>query len=86
MEEGKQNVVETIESKKNVDVNRKKQARGRGQSLSNRGRGSRVNDQMKSQISLSTIPPTNGQHDSLYLKVISSQISNIFCAYSNNFV
>ncbi|XP_011649282.1 serine/threonine-protein kinase TOUSLED isoform X1 [Cucumis sativus] len=68
VEEGKQNVVETIESKKNVDVNRKKQARGRGQSLSNRGRGSRVNDQMKSQISLSTIPPTNGQHDSLYLK------------------
>ncbi|XP_008453516.2 serine/threonine-protein kinase TOUSLED isoform X2 [Cucumis melo] len=68
VEEGRQNVVETVETKKNVDVNRKKQARGRGQSLSNRGRGSRVNDQMKSQISLSTIPPTNGQHDSLYLK------------------
>lgn len=68
VEEGRQNVVEAIETKKNVDVNRKKQARGRGQSLSNRGRGSRVNDQMKSQISLSTIPPTNGQHDSLYLK------------------
>ncbi|CAK9329921.1 unnamed protein product [Citrullus colocynthis] len=68
VEEGRQNVLEAIETKKNVDVNRKKQARGRGQSLSNRGRGSRVNDQMKSQISLSTIPPTNGQHDSLYLK------------------
>lgn len=71
MEDGRQNLVETIETRKNVDVNRKKQGRGRGQSLSSRGRGSRVNDQMKSQISLSTIPPTNGQHDSLYLKVRS---------------
>ncbi|XP_038879295.1 serine/threonine-protein kinase TOUSLED isoform X4 [Benincasa hispida] len=68
VEDGRQNLVEATETKKNVDVNRKKQARGRGQSLSNRGRGSRVNDQIKSQISLSTIPPTNGQHDSLYLK------------------
>ncbi|XP_023006811.1 serine/threonine-protein kinase TOUSLED-like [Cucurbita maxima] len=68
VEDGKQSVVDSIETKKNVDVNRKKQGRGRGQSLSSRGRGSRVNDQMKSQISLSTILPTNGQLDSLYLK------------------
>ncbi|XP_022933413.1 serine/threonine-protein kinase TOUSLED-like isoform X2 [Cucurbita moschata] len=67
VEDGKQSVVDSIETKKNVDVNRKKQGRGRGQSLSSRGRGSRVNDQMKSQISLSTILPTNGQLDS-YLK------------------
>ncbi|XP_022988492.1 serine/threonine-protein kinase TOUSLED-like isoform X2 [Cucurbita maxima] len=68
VDDGKKNLVEAIETKKNTDVNRKKQARGRGQSLSNRGRGSRINDQTKSQVSLSTIPPTIGQHDSVYLK------------------
>lgn len=71
MDDGKKNLVEAIETKKNMDVNRKKQSRGRGQSLSNRGRGSRINDQTKSQVSLSTIPPTIGQHDSVYLKVCS---------------
>ncbi|XP_023516144.1 serine/threonine-protein kinase TOUSLED-like isoform X3 [Cucurbita pepo subsp. pepo] len=68
VDDGKKNLVEAIETKKNMDVNRKKQSRGRGQSLSNRGRGSRINDQTKSQVSLSTIPPTIGQHDSVYLK------------------
>ncbi|XP_022134877.1 serine/threonine-protein kinase TOUSLED isoform X3 [Momordica charantia] len=68
VDDGKQNMVEVMETKKCLDVNRKKQGRGRGQSLSGRGRGSRANDQMKSQISLSTIPPTNGQQDNLYLK------------------
>ncbi|KAF3973121.1 hypothetical protein CMV_003432 [Castanea mollissima] len=68
MGDGKQMVVENVESKANSDLNRKKQGRGRGHSVSGRGRGSRANDQTKSQISSSTCSPSNGQHENSYHK------------------
>ncbi|KAJ6386258.1 hypothetical protein OIU77_029264 [Salix suchowensis] len=59
---------ETEETKGGFDTNRKKQGRGRGQSNSGRGRGSKANDQMRSQISVSTAMPSNGQLENSYLK------------------
>jgi len=71
MGDGRQMVVENVESKANSDLNRKKQGRGRGHSVSGRGRGSRANDQTKSQISSSTCSPSNGQLENSYHKVCS---------------
>lgn len=71
MGDGRQMVVENVESKANSDLNRKKQGRGRGHSVSGRGRGSRANDQAKSQISSSTCSPSNGQLENSYHKVCS---------------
>ncbi|XP_050284966.1 serine/threonine-protein kinase TOUSLED isoform X3 [Quercus robur] len=68
MGDGRQMVVENVESKANSDLNRKKQGRGRGHSVSGRGRGSRANDQTKSQISSSTCSPSNGQLENSYHK------------------
>ncbi|XP_048139936.1 serine/threonine-protein kinase TOUSLED isoform X5 [Rhodamnia argentea] len=71
--DGLAKMVETLETKVNFDVSRKKHGRGRSQS--GRGRGSKANDQMRSQISASTSSPLNGQdtrpkeqlqHDSHY--------------------
>ncbi|XP_048324196.1 serine/threonine-protein kinase TOUSLED isoform X1 [Ziziphus jujuba] len=66
--DGRQMIVETVETKVNVDVNRKKHGRGRGHSGSGRGRGSRVNDQSRSQICPPTILPSNGQLENSYHK------------------
>ena len=66
--DGRQMVVENVESKVNSDLNRKKHGRGRG-SVSGRGRGSRVNDQTRSQISSSTVSPSNGQLENSHHKV-----------------
>ncbi|KAG2674210.1 hypothetical protein I3760_13G124100 [Carya illinoinensis] len=66
--DGRQMVVETLNSKANSDVNRKKQGRGRGYSVSGRGRGSRINDQTRSQVSASTVSPSNGQLENSYPK------------------
>lgn len=69
--DGRQMVVETMESNKaNPEVSRKKQGRGRGHSVSGRGRNSRINDQIRSQNS-STVSPSNGQFENSYLKVCS---------------
>lgn len=65
--DGRQMVVENVESKVNSDLNRKKHGRGRG-SVSGRGRGSRVNDQTRSQISSSTVSPSNGQLENSHHK------------------
>lgn len=64
----RQMVVETLESKSNSEVNRKKQGRGRGYVVSGRGRSSRVNEQTRSQVSSSTVSPSNGQLENSYPK------------------
>ena len=46
------------------DVNRKKQSRGRGRSVTGRGRGSKANDQTRPQIS-SAVLSSNGQLENL---------------------
>uniref|UniRef100_A0A6N2L643 Uncharacterized protein n=1 Tax=Salix viminalis TaxID=40686 RepID=A0A6N2L643_SALVM len=66
--DGRQKTGESEETKGGFDTNRKKQGRGRGQSNSGRGRGSKANDQMRSQISVSTAMPSNGQLENSYLK------------------
>ncbi|XP_058004535.1 serine/threonine-protein kinase TOUSLED isoform X5 [Hevea brasiliensis] len=66
--DGRQKIVETVETKTSVDTNRRKQGRGRGHSVSGRGRGSRGNDQMRSQISSSMALSPNDQLENSYLK------------------
>ncbi|KAK7385848.1 hypothetical protein VNO78_31764 [Psophocarpus tetragonolobus] len=66
--EGRQTSLETVETKMNVDVNRKKHGRGRGSSGSGRGRGSRVNDQTRTQISPPPVLASNGQMENVYHK------------------
>lgn len=65
--DGRQNTTETLEAKAS-DVNRKKHGRGRGNSGSGRGRGSRANEHARSQISSSTVSPSNGQLESSHHK------------------
>ena len=67
--EGRQKIVEAVESKTSSDGNRRKQGRGRGHSVSSRGRGSRANDQTRQQISSSLVTPSNGQFENSYHKV-----------------
>uniref|UniRef100_A0A5B7A0Z4 Putative serine/threonine-protein kinase TOUSLED isoform X1 n=1 Tax=Davidia involucrata TaxID=16924 RepID=A0A5B7A0Z4_DAVIN len=64
----RQKIVETVGTKAGSEVNRKKQSRGRGHSVSGRGRNSRVNDQTRTQTSSSTIPLANGQIENSYNK------------------
>ncbi|KAI5323322.1 hypothetical protein L3X38_032394 [Prunus dulcis] len=64
--DGKQMVVESIDTKATSDVNRKKHGRGRGHSVSGRGRGSRVSDQTR--LLTSTVSPPNGQLENPYNK------------------
>ncbi|KAG5120862.1 hypothetical protein AAZX31_14G043300 [Glycine max] len=66
--DARQMSLETMETKINVDANRKKHGRGRGSSGSGRGRGSRVTDQTKTQISPPTVLASNGQIESVYHK------------------
>lgn len=61
-------ILETVETKAS-DTNRKKHGRGRGHTVSSRGRGSRVNDQTRSQICPATFMPSNGQPEYSYNKV-----------------
>ncbi|XP_012464195.1 serine/threonine-protein kinase TOUSLED [Gossypium raimondii] len=65
--EGTQKIVEPMESKASSEGNRRKQGRGRGHSVSSRGRGSRANDQTK-QTSSSTVTPSNGQLENSFHK------------------
>lgn len=71
-----------METKNNVDANRKKSGRGRGSSGSSRGRGSKSNDQTRTQISSSTVSASNGQNENVCRKVTSHQI---FGSLSNKF-
>ncbi|XP_020212338.1 serine/threonine-protein kinase TOUSLED isoform X2 [Cajanus cajan] len=66
--DGRQTSLEAVETKINVDVNRKKHGRGRGGSGSGRGRGSRVNDQTRTQISPPIVLASNGQIENLHHK------------------
>ncbi|KAF3439503.1 hypothetical protein FNV43_RR17781 [Rhamnella rubrinervis] len=66
--DGRQMIVETVETRANVDVNKKKHGRGRGNSVSGRGRGSRGNDQTRSQICPPTVSLSNGQLENSYHK------------------
>lgn len=56
------------EMKASVDVNRKKQGRAKGQSVSGRGRGSRVNGQTRIEHAPSPVLPSNGQHENSFHK------------------
>lgn len=76
MSDGLQKMVETLETKSNFDVYRKKQGRGRSQSASGRGRGSRVSDQTKSQNSSSMTSQLNGHPEDFYQKVFFWHPSN----------
>ncbi|XP_077225862.1 protein kinase superfamily protein [Tasmannia lanceolata] len=61
--DGRIKSTETSDVKASLDdSNRKKQGRGRGRSVTTRGRGSRGNDQVHSRI-FSTVSPSNGQLD-----------------------
>ncbi|CAI0541710.1 unnamed protein product [Linum tenue] len=61
--DGRQKVGENLEMKATVEVQKRKQGRSRGNSVSSRARGSRVADQTKSQVPASTVIPSviNGQ-------------------------
>ncbi|XP_031251665.1 zinc finger CCHC domain-containing protein 7-like [Pistacia vera] len=65
--DGRQKNSEAVEAKVGLDVNRKKHDRGRGNSVSDGGRGSR-NEQVRSQISATTVSPSNGQLENSYLR------------------
>ncbi|GAV59098.1 Pkinase domain-containing protein [Cephalotus follicularis] len=67
--DGRQKIVESMETKGVSDGNKKKHGRGRGHSASCRGRGSRVNDQTRSQVSVSTVSPSNGHLENPHHKV-----------------
>lgn len=69
MNDGKQKIGETVETKVSTDANRRKQGRGRGHSNSSRGRGVRANDQTRSQSSVSAALPSNGQLENSCHKV-----------------
>ncbi|XVE59711.1 hypothetical protein DITRI_Ditri05aG0068100 [Diplodiscus trichospermus] len=66
--EGRQKIVEPLESKATSEGNRRKLGRGRSHSVSSRGRGSRANDQTRQQICSSVVPPSNGQLENSYHK------------------
>ncbi|XP_050112260.1 serine/threonine-protein kinase TOUSLED-like isoform X3 [Malus sylvestris] len=66
--DGRQMVVETTNATATSDLNKKKHGRGRGHSVSNRVRGSRVSDQTKLLVTPSTVSPLNGQSENPYNK------------------
>ncbi|KHG00999.1 Serine/threonine-protein kinase TOUSLED [Gossypium arboreum] len=66
--EGRQKIVEAVDVKASSDGNRRKQGRGRGHSVSNRGRGSRSTDQTRQQTSMSIVTASNSQLDNSYHK------------------
>ncbi|KAM1807375.1 hypothetical protein ACFX11_030400 [Malus domestica] len=66
--DGRQMVVETVDTKATSDVNQKKHGRGRGNSISGRVRGSRVSDQTRLLVAPSTVSPLNGQSENPYNK------------------
>ncbi|KAB2615206.1 serine/threonine-protein kinase TOUSLED-like [Pyrus ussuriensis x Pyrus communis] len=66
--DGRQMVVETVDTKATSDVNKKKHGRGRGNSISGRVRGSRVSDQTRLLVTPSTVSPLNGQSENPYNK------------------
>ncbi|KAK7320515.1 hypothetical protein VNO77_30061 [Canavalia gladiata] len=74
--DGRQTSLEAVETKINVDVNRKKHGRGRGGSGSGRGRGSRVNDQTRTQISPPPVLASNGQIENVFHK--DGRFSDLF--------
>ncbi|KAJ4829154.1 hypothetical protein Tsubulata_032710 [Turnera subulata] len=82
--DGRQKIGETTETKVGSDVNRRKQSRGRGQSVSGRGRGSRVNDQARSQNSASTALPSNGQLENSYNKAMYLEFGMTVCYFQDN--
>ncbi|XP_009342681.2 serine/threonine-protein kinase TOUSLED isoform X2 [Pyrus x bretschneideri] len=66
--DGRQMVVETVDTKATSDVNKKKHGRGRGNSISGRVRGSRVSDQTRLLVTPLTVSPLNGQSENPYNK------------------
>lgn len=58
-----------VDTKANSDVNRKKHGRGRANSVSGRGRSSRVHDQTRLLISPPTVSPQNGELENSCNKV-----------------
>ncbi|CAI0541510.1 unnamed protein product [Linum tenue] len=72
--DGRQKVGENLEMKATVEVQKRKQGRSRGNSVSSRARGSRVADQTKSQVPASTVIPSviNGQLENCQKEEITS--------------
>lgn len=64
-----QKVVEPTDPKPGLDINRRRQGRGRGHAVSGRGRGSRVNGQARAQSSPSPVLTSNGLLENSYPKV-----------------
>lgn len=62
-------ILETVEAKTSSDTSKKKNGRVRGNSASGRGRGSRVNEQTKSQVCTPAVVPSNGHLENSYHKV-----------------
>ncbi|XP_058196217.1 serine/threonine-protein kinase TOUSLED [Rhododendron vialii] len=63
-----QKVVEPTDPKPGLDINRRRQGRGRGHAVSGRGRGSRVNGQARAQSSPSPVLTSNGLLENSYHK------------------
>ncbi|KAI8525892.1 hypothetical protein RHMOL_Rhmol13G0266200 [Rhododendron molle] len=63
-----QKVVEPTDPKSGLDINRRRQGRGRGHAVSGRGRGSRVNGQARAQSSPSPVLTSNGLLENSYHK------------------
>ncbi|XP_038692286.1 serine/threonine-protein kinase TOUSLED [Tripterygium wilfordii] len=64
----RQDIREYKDTRTSSDGTRKKQGRGRANSVSSRGRGSRNNDRTRSYVSNSTVSPSNGQVENTYHK------------------
>lgn len=69
-----------VDTKVTSDVNRKKHGRGRANSVSGRGRGSRVQDQTRLLISPSTVSSPNGELENSYKRVCIMNIG--LCCYN----
>ncbi|KAE9462104.1 hypothetical protein C3L33_06033, partial [Rhododendron williamsianum] len=63
-----QKVVEPTDPKPGLDINRRRQGRGRGHAVSGRGRGSRVNGQARAQSSPLPVLTSNGLLENSYHK------------------
>lgn len=66
MADGRRKTAEATDIKVVSEANRKKQGRGRGSSGTGRGRGSKANDQIRSLVSPTIVPTSNGHLENLH--------------------
>lgn len=77
MADGRRKTAEATDIKVVSEANRKKQGRGRGSSGTGRGRGSKANDQIRSLVSPTIVPTSNGHLENLHHM---GQIGNDECS------